>query len=104
MESPFKTKSSRPPAAEDPLVGRLVGGKFEILSLLGAGAMGAVYLARQTALDKKVAIKILHRELATDAKFAQRFRREAMAASRRPRKRSKPSPIFKLDTTSSAAP
>ena len=82
MESPFKTKSSRPPAAEDPLVGRLVGGKFEILSLLGAGAMGAVYLARQTALDKKVAIKILHRELATDAKFAQRFRREAMAASR----------------------
>jgi serine/threonine protein kinase len=56
--------------------------QFEILSLLGQGGMGAVYLARQTKLDRQVAIKILPPEVARDPAFAERFLREARALAR----------------------
>jgi serine/threonine-protein kinase len=69
-------------ATADPLVGRTVAGKFGVEARLGAGAMGVVYRAKQIALDRTVAIKVLHRELASDAEFAERFWREAKAASR----------------------
>jgi serine/threonine protein kinase len=49
---------------------------------LGAGAMGIVYRATQIALERTVAIKVLHREFAADPEFADRFWREAKAASR----------------------
>jgi serine/threonine-protein kinase len=68
--------------ASDALLGRTIANKFVIESLLGSGAMGAVYRARQTALDKVVAIKVLHGEHADDPQFAARFQREAKAASR----------------------
>ena len=64
------------------LIGRTIAGKFVVEELLGAGAMGAVYRARQSALEKTVAIKVLHGDLAHDATFAARFHREAKAASR----------------------
>ncbi len=64
------------------MLARTIAGKYAILRKLGEGAMGVVYLARQLALEKTVAIKILHRELAIDGTFAERFRREARAASR----------------------
>lgn len=64
------------------LIGRTIAGKFVVEELLGAGAMGAVYRARQIALEKTVAIKVLHGEHAHDATFAARFHREAKAASR----------------------
>ena len=64
------------------LIGRTIAGKFFIEQLLGTGAMGAVFRARQIALDKIVAIKVLHGEHAQDATFAARFQREAKAASR----------------------
>ena len=64
------------------LVGRTIAGKFMVEDLIGSGAMGAVYRARQIALDKVVAIKVLHLEHADDATFAARFQREAKAASR----------------------
>src|SRR5271165_4004951 len=64
------------------LIGRTIAGKFVVEELLGAGAMGAVYRARQSALEKTVAIKVLHGEHAGDATFAARFHREAKAASR----------------------
>jgi len=65
----------------DSLVGRVLAGKFQIEAFVGAGAMGSVYRARQLALDKVVAIKVLKPELATEAGFAARFKREAKAAS-----------------------
>ncbi|RYG75442.1 serine/threonine protein kinase, partial [bacterium] len=65
----------------DGLLGRLVAGKFEIVELLGSGAMGAVYRAEQVALDKHVALKILHPSLRQDATFVRRFHREAKAAA-----------------------
>ena len=64
------------------LIGRTIAAKFVVEQLLGAGAMGAVFRARQIALDKTVAIKVLHGEHAQDATFAARFQREAKAASR----------------------
>jgi serine/threonine-protein kinase len=66
----------------DPLVGRTLGGKFTLEARLGQGAMGTVYRARQIALDKTVAIKVMNRELLADASYAERFQREARAASR----------------------
>src|SRR5258706_116940 len=78
---PPEIAPTRPPEV-DPLVGRTIAGKFAIEELLGTGAMGAVYRARQIALDKTVAIKVLHRELAADKTFIERFHREAKAASR----------------------
>jgi hypothetical protein len=64
------------------VLGRTIAGKFLIESYLGGGAMGAVYRARQIALDKDVAIKLLHGEHAGDPMFAARFQREAKAASK----------------------
>lgn len=55
---------------------------LEILELLGAGGMGAVYKARQPGLDRLVALKILPEEFSHDVKFALRFTREARTLAR----------------------
>jgi serine/threonine-protein kinase len=67
---------------QEALIGRTIAGKFEIETLVGQGAMGAVYRARQVTLGTTLAIKVLHRQLAGDPMFAARFLREAQAASR----------------------
>ncbi len=54
-------------------------GPYEVLTLLGAGGMGEVYKARDTRLDRTVAIKILPETLAGDPQFRERFEREAKA-------------------------
>jgi len=56
-------------------------GSYVILDALGAGGMGEVYLARDTRLDRTVALKILPRDISTDNKRMQRFRQEAKVAS-----------------------
>ena len=55
-----------PMASPDTLVGRTIAGKFLVEGLIGSGAMGAVYRARQIALEKTVAIKVLHGEHADE--------------------------------------
>ena len=57
-------------------------GPYQILSALGAGGMGEVYRARDTRLDRSVALKVLHAHIAQDALRRQRFEREARAVSR----------------------
>lgn len=56
-------------------------GPYEIIAAAGAGGMGEVYRARDTRLDREVAIKVLPEHLAADAKFRERFEREARAIS-----------------------
>ncbi len=67
---------------DDPLLGRVLAGKLEVLSLLGRGAMGKVYRAHHRGLDKPVAIKVLQRLEGPEEPHILRFRAEARAASR----------------------
>jgi serine/threonine protein kinase/tetratricopeptide (TPR) repeat protein len=64
----------------EPLVGRCIS-HYQILSLLGAGGMGEVYLALDTSLGRKVALKMLPEEFTQDEERVKRFDREARAAS-----------------------
>lgn len=65
---------------ESCLVGRRLD-HYEIVSAIGAGAMGEVYLARDTRLDREVALKVLPAPFTRDAHRIARFLREAKAAS-----------------------
>src|SRR3954452_7221098 len=56
-------------------------GPYEIVSPLGAGGMGEVWKARDTRLDRTVAIKVLPAALTSDAHFRNRFEREARTIS-----------------------
>jgi serine/threonine-protein kinase len=58
-----------------------VGG-FELLEKIGEGSMGVVYKARQTSMDRTVALKILSPRLARSSRYVARFQREARAAAR----------------------
>ncbi|HEY2368479.1 MAG TPA: serine/threonine-protein kinase [Polyangiaceae bacterium] len=64
------------------LVGRIIASKYAVQSIIGQGAMGVVYRAKQVALDKLVALKVLSDELRGDPEFVMRFHTEARAASR----------------------
>lgn len=69
----------------DPLVGRLVDGRYEVVSRIARGGMATVYLAVDRRLDRDVALKIMHPHLAEGsggADFVSRFRREARSAAR----------------------
>jgi serine/threonine protein kinase len=68
-----------PPAHED-LSGQVVG-SYKLLSRLGAGGMGEVYLAHDVKLDRRVALKVLSPDLAADRDRLRRFHQEARAAS-----------------------
>ena len=64
------------------MIGELVHDRWRILSALGRGGMGDVYLAENVALGRKEALKIIKPSLAADPQFVSRFRREARAINR----------------------
>jgi eukaryotic-like serine/threonine-protein kinase len=66
----------------DPFIGRTIGAGYIVAELVGRGGMGRVYRARQEALDRDVAIKVLHPHLLGDEASVARFHTEARAASR----------------------
>ena len=59
----------------------VLGGRYEIHRRIARGGMADVFLARDSALDRPVAVKVLFPEFATDPAFVERFRREAQAAA-----------------------
>src|SRR5581483_3243659 len=61
-------------------IGRQIG-HYQVLSLLGAGGMGEIYLARDTRLGRKLALKLLPAQFTRDADRLRRFEQEARAAS-----------------------
>jgi serine/threonine-protein kinase len=65
----------------DPHQGDVVDDRYRLDRKIGSGGMADVWLADDTELDRKVAIKILHDRFAQDAEFVQRFQREAQAAA-----------------------
>jgi eukaryotic-like serine/threonine-protein kinase len=69
-------------ASQDPFIGRnILNGQFQIVQKIGSGGMGSVYRALQPAMNRMVAIKILHPKLANRTDLVARFRREARAMS-----------------------
>ena len=69
-------------ASPDPFIGReILNGEFQILQKIGSGGMGSVYRANQPAMNRMVAVKILHPKLANRKDLVSRFRREAQAMS-----------------------
>ncbi|MBI5480692.1 MAG: serine/threonine protein kinase [Deltaproteobacteria bacterium] len=66
----------------DPLVGQVVGDKYEVIRLIGKGGMGAVYEVRHRELGSSFALKKLNPDLLDDAESLTRFRREAQVVAR----------------------
>jgi len=71
--------TSAPP---DPMIGRLIDGRYDVRSRIARGGMATVYLATDLRLERQVAIKIMHGHLADDAVFKERFVQEARSAAR----------------------
>ncbi|OYX58401.1 MAG: serine/threonine protein kinase [Micrococcales bacterium 32-70-13] len=66
----------------DPLIGRLIDGRYQVRSRIARGGMATVYLATDQRLDRLVAVKIMHGHLADDSQFKERFIQEARSAAR----------------------
>ena len=82
IEEPAVEVAAKMMAREKPesLLGQQLG-SYQIVSLLGAGGMGMVYKARDTRLNRSVAIKVLPRDQVSDPERKRRFIQEARAAS-----------------------
>ena len=70
------------PRDTDPLLGRVLDGRYRILSQIDRGGMATVYEAHDLRLERDVAVKVMHDTLGDDPTFAQRFVREARSAAR----------------------
>jgi tetratricopeptide (TPR) repeat protein/predicted Ser/Thr protein kinase len=68
------------PAVEDLELGTVLAGRYEILQLLGRGGMGSVYKARDTELERIVALKLIRPELAKNPEILRRFKQELILA------------------------
>src|SRR4051794_868290 len=64
------------------MIGTVLSGRYELEAKLGSGGMSTVYLARDTTLDRQVAVKVMHREMSEQADQLERFRQEARAVAK----------------------
>jgi eukaryotic-like serine/threonine-protein kinase len=62
-------------------IGRVLGGRYRLIAPIGTGASALVFLADDTRLRRRVAVKLLHQALSSDESFLRRFRAEAQAAA-----------------------
>lgn len=82
MEPSEHARAAASGGSADPLVGRLLDGRYRIGPRVARGGMASVYEATDTRLDRTVAVKVMHPGLGDDREFAERFVREARAAAR----------------------
>ncbi|MBU1430487.1 serine/threonine protein kinase [Myxococcota bacterium] len=68
--------------SKDPMIGRLINDRYQVIGLLGEGGMGAVYKAYQPKVQRMIALKVLLQRFAQNEVAAKRFHQEALAASR----------------------
>jgi len=80
-ENGIAASRERSHAAREALVGKTIAGKYALRALIGHGGMGAVYEAENIGIGKRVAVKFVDPEFATDEKVVARFAREARAMS-----------------------
>ncbi|MBZ4486656.1 Stk1 family PASTA domain-containing Ser/Thr kinase [Microbacterium sp. cx-55] len=66
----------------DPLIGRLVDGRYRVRARIARGGMATVYVATDMRLERRVALKVMHGHLSDDTVFQSRFIQEARAAAR----------------------
>ncbi|WP_439594184.1 Stk1 family PASTA domain-containing Ser/Thr kinase [Microbacterium sp.] len=66
----------------DPLIGRLVDGRYRVRARIARGGMATVYVATDLRLERRVALKVMHGHLSDDSVFQSRFIQEARAAAR----------------------
>lgn len=66
----------------DPLIGRLIDGRYQVRSRVARGGMATVYQATDLRLDRRVALKVMHGHLADDSQYKTRFIQEARSAAR----------------------
>jgi eukaryotic-like serine/threonine-protein kinase len=64
------------------MIGQRLAGRYEIEEIVGSGGMSSVYRARDTVLERAVALKVLHEHFSSDPEYVERFRREARAIAR----------------------
>lgn len=64
------------------MTGKLLDGRYQLVRKIGSGGMADVYMAKDTILDRVVAVKILHSNFAKDSEFVTRFRHEAQSAGK----------------------
>ncbi|MCR2811423.1 MULTISPECIES: Stk1 family PASTA domain-containing Ser/Thr kinase [Microbacterium] len=66
----------------DPLIGRLVDGRYRVRARIARGGMATVYVATDLRLERRIALKVMHGHLSDDSIFQSRFIQEARAAAR----------------------
>ncbi|MFJ4176035.1 Stk1 family PASTA domain-containing Ser/Thr kinase [Microbacterium sp. NPDC089696] len=66
----------------DPLIGRLVDGRYRVRARIARGGMATVYVATDLRLERRIALKVMHAHLSDDSSFQSRFIQEARAAAR----------------------
>ncbi len=64
------------------MIGTVLSGRYRLEAKLGSGGMSTVYLARDSTLDRQVAVKVMHREMSEQPEQLERFRREARAVAK----------------------
>src|SRR5690606_27874438 len=80
-EEPVQSNATSP-ASDDLLIGTIIGDRYRVEAELGSGGMGTVYRAEHVMMEKRVALKVLHPNLAVVGSVMDRFQREAVALSR----------------------
>ncbi len=69
-------------ATSSKMIGTVLSGRYRLEAKLGSGGMSTVYLAKDTTLDRPVAVKVMHREMSEQADQLARFRQEARAVAK----------------------